>query len=162
MREVCLSVVGVLLLLTIAGAQSKPAPDNPEKSPGNSQRFLLAPAGQAGRALQERRRILRAHGSRSRQSRPVYRFHRWQLNNVLKSLTVVDLGEGRISGVRYNSIAPLGERLKALRLPFGQLDSQEDRLNTLTREIADLQQKYVQVQVQLDRMVQDITLDQQL
>jgi uncharacterized coiled-coil protein SlyX len=80
---------------------------------------------------------------------------------VLKSLTVVDLGEGRISGVCYNSIAPLGERLKALRLPFGQLDSQEDRLNTLTREIADLQQKYVQVQVQLDRMVQDITLDQQ-
>ena len=41
-----------------------------------------------------------------------------QLNDVLKSLTVVDLGDGRISGVRYNSIAPLGERLKALRLPF--------------------------------------------
>jgi hypothetical protein len=36
MREVCLSVVGVLLLLTIAGAQSKPAPDNPEKSPGTA------------------------------------------------------------------------------------------------------------------------------
>jgi hypothetical protein len=43
-----------------------------------------------------------------------------QLNDVLKSLTVVDLGNGRISGVRYNSIAPLGERLKALRLPFGE------------------------------------------
>ena len=35
-----------------------------------------------------------------------------QLNDVLKSLTVVDLGDGRISGVRYNSIAPLDERLK--------------------------------------------------
>ena len=43
-----------------------------------------------------------------------------QLNDVLKSLTVVDLGEGRISGVRYNSIAPLDERLKSLRLPFGE------------------------------------------
>jgi len=41
-----------------------------------------------------------------------------------------------------------------------QLDSQEDRLNTLTKEIADLQQKYVQVQAQLDRMVQEITLDE--
>ena len=43
-----------------------------------------------------------------------------QLNDVLKSLTVVDLGEGHISGVRYNSIAPLDERLKALRLPFAE------------------------------------------
>src|ERR1700690_176130 len=43
-----------------------------------------------------------------------------QLNDVLKSLTVVDLGDGRISGVRYNSIAPLDERLKGLRLPFGE------------------------------------------
>lgn len=42
-----------------------------------------------------------------------------QLNDVLKSLTAVDMGEGRISGVRYNSTAPLDERLKALRLPFG-------------------------------------------
>jgi hypothetical protein len=43
-----------------------------------------------------------------------------QLNDVLKSLTAVDLGDGRISSVRYNSIAPLDERLKALRLPFGE------------------------------------------
>jgi hypothetical protein len=43
-----------------------------------------------------------------------------QLNDVLKSLTVVDLGEGHIASVRYNSIAPLDERLKGLRLPFGE------------------------------------------
>jgi hypothetical protein len=42
-----------------------------------------------------------------------------QLNDVLKSLTAVDMGEGHISSVRYNSIAPLEERLKSLRLPFG-------------------------------------------
>ena len=54
-----------------------------------------------------------------------------QLNDVLKSLTVVDLGDGRISGVRYNSIAPLGERLKALRLPFGEQISRSDFLTAL-------------------------------
>lgn len=43
-----------------------------------------------------------------------------QLNDVLKSLTVVDLGEGRISAVRYNSIAPLDERLRSLRLPLAE------------------------------------------
>jgi hypothetical protein len=54
-----------------------------------------------------------------------------QLNDVLKSLTAVDLGDGRISGVRYNSIAPLDERLKALRLPFGEQLTQVDFLTAL-------------------------------
>src|SRR5579872_6998303 len=54
-----------------------------------------------------------------------------QLNDVLKSLTAVDLGEGRISGVRYNSIAPLDERLKALRLPFGEELTRVDFLSAL-------------------------------
>jgi hypothetical protein len=54
-----------------------------------------------------------------------------QLNDVLKSLTVVDMGDGRISGVRYNSIAPLDERLKALRLPFGEQVTRTDFLSAL-------------------------------
>lgn len=54
-----------------------------------------------------------------------------QLNDVLKSLTVVDLGDGRISGIRYNSIAPLDERLKALRLPFGEEITRSDFLSAL-------------------------------
>src|SRR5579862_1126050 len=54
-----------------------------------------------------------------------------QLNDVLKSLTVVDQGDGRISGVRYNSIAPLDERLKALRLPFGETISRAEFLAAL-------------------------------
>ena len=54
-----------------------------------------------------------------------------QLNDVLKSLTAVDLGDGHISGVRYNSIAPLDERLKALRLPFGEQITQVDFLAAL-------------------------------
>jgi len=54
-----------------------------------------------------------------------------QLNDVLNSLTVVDLGGGRIGGVRFNSIAPLSERLKALRLPLSEGTSRNDFLNAL-------------------------------
>ena len=54
-----------------------------------------------------------------------------QLNDVLKSLTVVDLGEGRIGSVRYNSIAPLDERLRSLRLPFGEQVSNAEFLTAL-------------------------------
>jgi len=54
-----------------------------------------------------------------------------QLNDVLKSLTAVDMGEGRITSVRYNSTAPLDERLKTLRLPFGQQITSADFLNAL-------------------------------
>jgi hypothetical protein len=54
-----------------------------------------------------------------------------QLNDVLKSLTAVDLGDGRISSVRYNSTAPLDERLKSLRLPFGEQITQAEYLLAL-------------------------------
>jgi hypothetical protein len=43
-----------------------------------------------------------------------------QLNDVLKSLTVLDLGKGRITGVSYNSTAPLEHRLGSLHLPVGE------------------------------------------
>ncbi len=61
-----------------------------------------------------------------------------QLNDVLKSLTVVDLGEGRISSVRYNSIAPLGERLKTLRLPFGEDVGRDDFLSAMRGSRVDV------------------------
>jgi len=54
-----------------------------------------------------------------------------QLNDVLKSLTVVDLGDGKISDIRYNSIAPLDERLHALRLPFGEQITRAEFLSAL-------------------------------
>jgi hypothetical protein len=41
-----------------------------------------------------------------------------------------------------------------------QLDSQEDRLGTLHKEIADLQDKQVQAKEQLDQMVQAVTFDE--
>lgn len=54
-----------------------------------------------------------------------------QLNDVLKSLTAVDLGEGRVSSLRYNSIAPLDQRLRSLRLPFGEQITQAEYLQAL-------------------------------
>lgn len=41
-----------------------------------------------------------------------------QLNDALKSLTVLDLSGGRITGISYNSEAPMSRRLGALRLPL--------------------------------------------
>lgn len=41
-----------------------------------------------------------------------------QLNDVLQSLTVLDLGGGRITAVDYNSEAPFSQRLGMLRLPL--------------------------------------------
>ncbi len=43
-----------------------------------------------------------------------------QLDDVLKSLTTLDLDGGRVLGVSYNSEAALDRRLGALRLPVGQ------------------------------------------
>src|SRR5215472_16005938 len=43
-----------------------------------------------------------------------------QLNDVLKSLTVLDLDGGKISGVGYNSVAPIAQQLKALSLPLDE------------------------------------------
>jgi len=43
-----------------------------------------------------------------------------QLDDVLKSLTTLDLDGGRVLGVNYNSEAALDRRLAALRLPVGE------------------------------------------
>ncbi len=47
-------------------------------------------------------------------------FNSSQLNDVLKTLTVLDLGSGRVTGVSYNSEAPLTQRLGSLRLSVGE------------------------------------------
>ena len=61
------------------------------------------------------------HSGRVRGSQDVnVDFTTAQLNDVLKSLTVLDLGKGRITGVSYNSTAPLEKRLGSLHLPVGE------------------------------------------
>jgi hypothetical protein len=54
-----------------------------------------------------------------------------QLNDVLKSLTVLDLNGGRISGVAYGSSAPVDRQLGDLRLPMGEKSSLTDILGAL-------------------------------
>ncbi|HEX3569609.1 MAG TPA: DUF4139 domain-containing protein [Acidobacteriaceae bacterium] len=43
-----------------------------------------------------------------------------QLNDVLQSLTAIDLNGGRIAGADYNSTTPLEQQLKALPLALGE------------------------------------------
>ncbi|MEZ5285874.1 MAG: carboxypeptidase regulatory-like domain-containing protein [Vicinamibacterales bacterium] len=43
-----------------------------------------------------------------------------QLDDVLKSLTAVDLGTGRIAGISYDSPTPADRRLQALRVPLAE------------------------------------------
>ncbi len=54
-----------------------------------------------------------------------------QLNDVLKSLTALDLGKGRITGIAYNSIDPINKRLGALRLPLGEDTTTAQFLNAM-------------------------------
>lgn len=43
-----------------------------------------------------------------------------QLNDVLKSLTVIDLGRGQVTGVTYDSTAPLDRRLRELPIDLNK------------------------------------------
>ena len=54
-----------------------------------------------------------------------------QLNDVLKSLTVLDLSGGRIAGVAYGSSAPVDRQLDGLRLPIGDKSSLTEFLGAL-------------------------------
>lgn len=54
-----------------------------------------------------------------------------QLNDVLQSLTAVDLGGGRIAGADYNSTTPLEQQLKALPLALGEDATAVDFYNAI-------------------------------
>jgi hypothetical protein len=134
MRGFRLKTAVVLFFVTVAGAQSKPG-NNPEKL----QPAAAPAASDSSSRLPVKRVVLYKNGigyfehtARVRGNQELaIDFTTTQLNDVLKSLTVVDLGEGHISGVRYNSVAPLDERLKALRLPFGEQVTRADYLSAM-------------------------------
>ena len=132
MLQAVLSFIVTLSLLAVAGAQTKADPAKTAKLPIAASLPALSESGR----LPVKRVVLykngvgyfehsaRVHGTQDL----TIDFTTAQLNDVLKSLTAVDLGEGRISGVRYNSTAPLEERLKTLRLPFGEQVTRADFL----------------------------------
>jgi hypothetical protein len=98
-----------------------------------------SPAPAAGSNIPVRRVVLYKtgvgyfeHVGRVRDRQDVaIRFTSAQLNDVLKSLTTIDLGKGQIAGISYNSVAPLEQRLGALRLPLDQAASLFQLLETV-------------------------------
>ena len=69
----------------------------------------------------------RIHGNQS----VTIAFTTSQLNDVLKSLTAIDLNGGRITDVSYNSTAPLDQRLSTLQLPIGEKTTTAEFLDAL-------------------------------
>lgn len=54
-----------------------------------------------------------------------------QLDDVLKTLTVLDLDGGQVPAINYNSLAPIGQRLRTIRLPVGATPSFFEVLSAL-------------------------------
>lgn len=54
-----------------------------------------------------------------------------QLNDVLKSITVLDLGRGQIAGINYDSAAPLERRLAELPVNIGSAQGMVEFLNQI-------------------------------
>jgi hypothetical protein len=114
----------------------KPKPITPESAVKTEQ--LIAPS-EAHANLPVRRVVLYKNGvgyfehlGQVRGSQDVHiDFTSAQLNDVLKSLTVLDLSGGRITGVDYNSEAPLARRLATLRLALGEKPTQSEFLGAL-------------------------------
>ena len=123
MRNViAIACTALLLAQTTAGAQQ--APDTPAKpTPVSASAPLPGPAD-AGR-LPVKRVVLYKNGvgffehlGRVRGDQQVtIDFTSGQLNDVLKSLTTVDLGSGKVTGVSFNTDDPASRKLGALSLP---------------------------------------------
>src|SRR6476660_6509814 len=121
-----LAVVFLLTLISnpiLADENSSSTPVEKSKPSPHSETLSVEPA-----KLPIRRVVLYKNGvgyfehlGRVRGSQDVHvDFTSAQLNDALKSLTVLDLSGGRITGVDYNSEAPLARRLSTLRLTLGE------------------------------------------
>jgi hypothetical protein len=133
MPRILLCACFASILTFPAVAQEKPAPRAAAKpaaaSPGSTHEAAAGGEVETGAAkLPVRRVVLYKNGVgyfehlgrvRGNQTLTID-FTSGQLNDVLSSLTVLDLGGGRITAVNYNSEAPLAKRLGALRLPLGE------------------------------------------
>jgi len=127
--RVCTLIFAVLFTAALAKPQSKPTPAKtppPQTGTATSAPSQAESAESAGAKLPVRRVILYKTGVgyfehlgqvRGNQTVQID-FTSSQLNDVLQSLTVLDLNGGRIAGVNYNSEAPLSQRLGMLRLPL--------------------------------------------
>src|SRR6266542_1069518 len=133
MRRIIIACLVACPVIAIAQSPERAAPAPAERTNRHSA-DTAAPTG-----LAVRRVILYKTGVgyfehlgavHDRQSVTV-RFTSAQLNDVLKSLTVLDLGKGQITGISYNSVAPLEQRLGALRLPLDESTTAHQMLASL-------------------------------
>jgi len=138
-----LSATLLVFLAWTAAAQEKPAA-KPAVKPGEASAAAAREAESGGAEtaaakLPVRRVVLYKNGVgyfehlgrvRGNQTLTID-FTSGQLNDVLSSLTVLDLGGGKITAVNYNSEAPLAKRLGALRLPLGEQTTVSQFLNAV-------------------------------
>ena len=135
------SLLAVLLFSAALSAQTaKPAVPKPavKAAPQVASTEAAAPSERSMVELPVRRVVLYKngvgyfeHAGRVRGSQDLsIKFTTAQLNDVLKSLTVVDLA-GQVTSVRYNSIAPLSERLSTLRVQLPENATREQFLNAM-------------------------------
>lgn len=117
----------LVLILVVGGAAPGPAQQSSSNSDADSARLPVKRVVLYKNGVGYFEHSARVHGNQELG----IDFTTGQLNDVLKSLTVVDLGDGKISDIRYNSIAPLDERLRALRLPFGEQITRAEFLSAL-------------------------------
>src|SRR5580693_1490127 len=128
MRASKITVLWLLLVAFSFGQSSTPAVINPGSSPADSAARLPVT-----RVILYKNGVgYFEHAGQVRDSQDVnVDFTTAQLNDVLKSLTVLDLGKGRITGVSYNSNAPLERRLGSLHLPVGEKPTTAQFLDAL-------------------------------
>jgi hypothetical protein len=125
---------------------------------GQTVPFAQTPSGpaQAPAPLPVRRVVLYKtgvgyfeHQGQVRDSQQItIRFTSRQLNDVLKSLTTID-PQGRITGVSYNSVAPIDQQLAALRLPLGPTGTAFDLMGSLRGARVEVTAKGAAVQGRL-------------
>jgi hypothetical protein len=133
MHRNCVALFCLLLSAQLAVAQTHPAAPQPSKNSAQPARVQTSSAGEGDlneltTNLPVRRVILYKGGvgyfehlGRIKGDEAVrVDFSSGQLNDVLQSLTVLDLNGGRITGIDYNSEAPFTQRLETLGLPLGE------------------------------------------
>jgi hypothetical protein len=136
-KWLCLVLVCSFPLL--AQEKSAPSVGNPRSAPAKGSPEAHVSTTESPAKLPVRRVVLYKNGvgyfehlGRVSGSQDVHiDFTSAQLNDVLMSLTVLDLSGGRITGVDYNSEAPLARRLATLRLALGEKPTQSEFLSAI-------------------------------
>lgn len=118
------TLTALLLALPPVAAQTRPARRTPRTQAAVPATSPASPQANAGQLLPLRRVILYSNGVAYFERRGTVTgraeinlsFKQSQIDDVLKSLVVLDLGQGRIGAVSYNSSAPPSARLN--EIPF--------------------------------------------